>query len=62
MNSYHLLPGPGRMIICEPVSTKGMAPRQMEELSARVRQVMFDTYYANSQVVAPEAASSGQVV
>src|SRR3974390_1127898 len=48
MNSFHLRPGRGRMIICEPISTKGMMPRQMEELSARVRQVMYDTYTKNS--------------
>jgi len=48
INSFYLLPGDVRMIICEPIPTTGMKPRQMEELSARVRQVMHDTYYAHA--------------
>ncbi|HEX8800882.1 MAG TPA: hypothetical protein VF772_19830, partial [Terriglobales bacterium] len=34
------------MIIGEPIPTTGMLPRQMDELAARVRTVMHDTYYA----------------
>lgn len=48
INSFHLRPGRVRMIIGEPIPTKGMSPRQMEDLSARVRQVMYDTYAKNS--------------
>ena len=48
MNSFHLQPGTVHMIICEPIPTTGMVPRQMDELSARVRQIMYDTYYAHS--------------
>lgn len=44
MNSFHLRPGKVRMIICDPVPTKGMVPKQMEELSARVREMMNETY------------------
>ena len=56
MNSFHLRPGDVRMVICQPVPTIGMVPRQMEQLSARVRQVMHDTYYAHADVQAPADA------
>ena len=48
MNSFHLLPGKVQMIIGEPVATTGMVPKQMEELAARVRQVMYDTHTQKS--------------
>jgi 1-acyl-sn-glycerol-3-phosphate acyltransferase len=57
MNSFHLRPGRVQMIICDPIPTTGMVPRQMDELSARVRQVMHDTYYAHAPVGAPEIAA-----
>jgi 1-acyl-sn-glycerol-3-phosphate acyltransferase len=48
MNSFHIRPGRVQMIVGEPISTKGMAPREMDQLSARVRQVMSDIYYSRS--------------
>lgn len=48
MNSFHLRPGRVEMIVGEPISTKGMVPRQMDELSAHVRRVMSDIYYSRS--------------
>jgi 1-acyl-sn-glycerol-3-phosphate acyltransferase len=66
VNSFHLRPGRVQMIIGEPIPTTGMVPRQMNELSDRVRQVMFDTYYAHAELSAPEVApgvsANGQVV
>jgi 1-acyl-sn-glycerol-3-phosphate acyltransferase len=50
MNSFHLRPGKAQMIICEPIPTKGMAPRQMDELSARVRKIMSEVYDAHSEL------------
>ncbi len=40
MNSFHALPGEADVVFCHPVSTDGMGPREMDELAARVRQVM----------------------
>jgi 1-acyl-sn-glycerol-3-phosphate acyltransferase len=54
MNSFHLTPGTVEMVIAEPIPTKGMATRQMDELSARVRQVMSDIYYSRSQAARPQ--------
>ena len=48
MNSFHLHPGCVDMIVGQPISTKGMVPRQMDELSARVRQVMSEIYCSRS--------------
>ncbi|HZD31636.1 MAG TPA: lysophospholipid acyltransferase family protein [Candidatus Angelobacter sp.] len=50
MNSFCLRPGRVQMIIGEPIPTKGMKPRQMDELSAHVRQAMADTYYSRSNL------------
>jgi 1-acyl-sn-glycerol-3-phosphate acyltransferase len=56
MNSFHLRPGKVQMIIGEPISTEGMVPRQMDELSAKVRKVMADTYSSRGKLPIPELA------
>jgi len=61
MNSFHVLPGEVELIICQPVSTAGMVPREMEKLSARVRQIMSDVYYSHEAAASPEAQRSPQV-
>ena len=58
MNSFYSKPGVVRMIIGEPIQTTGMAPRQMNELSSRVRKVMADTYYAHASVHLPKTAAA----
>ena len=50
MNSFHVIPGQVDMIICDPVPTVGLAPRDMDKLSAQVRQIIADVYYSRSQV------------
>lgn len=55
MNSFHVVPGEVEMIVCEPVVTEGMSPRDMEKLSAQVKQAMADVYYARTGLVAAEA-------
>ena len=50
MNSFHLRPGRVEMLIGEPISTKGMVPREMDKLSARVREVMAEMYYSRAKV------------
>jgi len=56
MNSFHLRPGHVQMIIGEPIQTTGMAPREMDKLAERVREVMARIYYEHAKVPAPEAA------
>lgn len=52
MNSFHGLPGKVEMIFCDPIPTAGMSPRDMDKLSAQVRQVMAEVYYSRSGMVA----------
>jgi 1-acyl-sn-glycerol-3-phosphate acyltransferase len=54
MNSFHVRPGVVEMIVGEPISTVGMAPREMDKLAARVREVMAEMYYSRSKVRPPE--------
>jgi len=61
MNSFHLRPGRVRMVIGEPIPTTGMVPRQMDELSTRVRQIMSDIYYAHAKRPAPEVTAEVSV-
>ncbi len=61
MNSFHLLPGDVELIICAPISTTGMSPREMETLSARVRQVIANTYYSRTQLAPADAQPSPQL-
>jgi 1-acyl-sn-glycerol-3-phosphate acyltransferase len=61
MNSFHVLPGTIEMIFCDPVPTEGMAPRDMDELSARVRQVIADVYYSRSNIAPQEPAASEEL-
>lgn len=53
MNSFHVQPGTVELIFCEPVSTVGRSPREMEKLSAHVRQVMYDVYYSRTSAPLP---------
>jgi 1-acyl-sn-glycerol-3-phosphate acyltransferase len=61
MNSFHVLPGTVHMIFCHPISTQGMAPRDMDKLSAQVRQMMADVYYSRSGIAPAEAEKSNPV-
>jgi len=61
MNSFHLRPGQVQMVIAEPIPTTGMVPRQMDELAARVRQVMSDVYYTHAALPAPEVAAEESI-
>lgn len=50
MNSFHLRPGRVEMIIGEPIATSGMVPREMDKLSAHVREVMIEMYESRAKV------------
>jgi 1-acyl-sn-glycerol-3-phosphate acyltransferase len=53
MNSYVICPTPVRLVVGDPISTAGLHSRDMEALSARVRQAMSDLFYAHSPLSAP---------
>jgi hypothetical protein len=48
MNSFHSLPGEVDVVFCDPVSTEGMTPRDMDKLSAMVRQVMEEAMFSRT--------------
>jgi 1-acyl-sn-glycerol-3-phosphate acyltransferase len=49
MNSFYLRPGQVDMIIGQPIPTIGMVPRQMDKLSAQVREVMLAMYESRAK-------------
>jgi 1-acyl-sn-glycerol-3-phosphate acyltransferase len=64
MNSFHLRPGRVDMIIGEPISTAGLAAREMDKLSAHVREVMLEMCgsRANFTGVSPSGGPTATVV
>ncbi len=60
MNSFHAIPGSAEMIFCDPVSTQGMTPRDMDKLSAKVRQIIESALTSRIQNT-PEPLDSEQV-
>ena len=49
MNSFHLVPGEVEMIIGEPIPTTGLRVRDMDKLTAQVRQAIAEMYYSRSK-------------
>ncbi len=44
INSFHVMPGKVELVIGEPIPTTGLRLRDMEKLSAQVRQAIADLY------------------
>jgi 1-acyl-sn-glycerol-3-phosphate acyltransferase len=57
MNSFHARPGRIEMLVGKPIPTKGMVPREMDKLGARVREVMAEMYYSHAKVPHPAIAA-----
>jgi hypothetical protein len=57
MNSFHALPGKAEVGFCHPVSSENMTPREMDKLSAVVRQVMQEALSAQVPAAAPTLTS-----
>jgi 1-acyl-sn-glycerol-3-phosphate acyltransferase len=53
MNTYHIHPGPIRLLIGEPISTRGYSIRETDKLAERVRQIISTMYYVNAAVPEP---------
>ena len=58
MNSFHVMPGDVVLVIGEPIPTAGMRLRDMEKLSAQVRQVIADLYDSHVKSMAPISANN----
>lgn len=52
INSFHLLPGEVALVIGEPIPTTGLKVRDMDKLSAQVRQAIAEMYAAHAGPVA----------
>jgi len=57
MNSFHALPGTAEMVVCDPVPTDGMTPRDSEKLAAIVRREIGDVLAGSGPGLAEAAAS-----
>lgn len=49
INSFHILPGEIVLAIGDPIPTEGMRVRDMDNLSAQVKQVIADLYDAHTR-------------
>jgi 1-acyl-sn-glycerol-3-phosphate acyltransferase len=61
MNSFVIRPHPMRLIIGNPITTKGLSPRDMDTLAARVQKAIEDLYYAHSYVANPRVAENAEI-
>lgn len=52
INSFHLLPGEVALVIGKPIPTTGLKVRDMDKLSAQVRQAIAEMYAAHAGQVA----------
>lgn len=60
INSFHILTGEVVLAIGEPISTHGLRVRDMEKLSAQVRQAIAELYDAHAAgIVSPNAVPAG---
>jgi 1-acyl-sn-glycerol-3-phosphate acyltransferase len=57
MNSFHIRPGPVELVIGEPISTAGLAPRDMEQLAARAQKAVEDLYYSRAVIPDPRPSA-----
>ncbi len=65
MNTFTIRPSRFQLIIGEPIPTTGLVTRDMDALSARVRQAMSDLFYAHANLPTPQptpAATTGSVI
>ena len=53
MNSFHILPGEVVLAIGEPIPTTGLRVRDMDKLSAQVRQAIAALYDAHAAAIVP---------
>ncbi|HWR36581.1 MAG TPA: lysophospholipid acyltransferase family protein [Clostridia bacterium] len=60
MNTWVIYPRQFRLVVGEPISTAGLAPRDMEQLAARTQKIIEDLYYAHSDVPDPRAPATAQ--
>ena len=53
MNSFVVKPRPIALVVGEPISTKDLSPRAMDQLAALTQKAVEDLYYAHAEVSDP---------
>jgi 1-acyl-sn-glycerol-3-phosphate acyltransferase len=51
MNTWHIKPRPVRLVLSEPISTKGMSAREMDALTKKARDTIAQIYYSSPDAV-----------
>jgi 1-acyl-sn-glycerol-3-phosphate acyltransferase len=51
MNTWHIQPRPLRLVLSEPISTKGMSVREMDALTKKARDTIAELYYSSPDAV-----------
>jgi 1-acyl-sn-glycerol-3-phosphate acyltransferase len=48
MNTWHIQPRTAHLLVGDPISTKGMSVRQVDEVAQKAREVIADLYYSRA--------------
>lgn len=62
MNSYHIHPGPVELVVGERIPTGGYSVRDMDKLSAHVREVIAGLYYSRANLRPPQPGASAELL
>ena len=62
MNSYHIHPGPVELVVGERIPTAGYTLREMDKLSAEVREVIAGLYYSRAKLRRPEPDAAPELL
>jgi 1-acyl-sn-glycerol-3-phosphate acyltransferase len=62
MNSFHMIPGDVDLVIGEPIPTAGLRLRDMEKLTAQVRQAIVEMYDSHAKRTSHAPASESKAV
>ena len=62
MNSFHIHPGAVELVVGERIPTAGYTLREMDKLSAQVREVIAGLYYSRAKLRRPEPDASAELL
>jgi 1-acyl-sn-glycerol-3-phosphate acyltransferase len=62
MNSYHIHPGAVELVVGERIPTSGYTIREMDKLSAHVREVIAGLYYERAKLRRPESGAASELL
>src|SRR5216684_7524814 len=51
MNTWHIQPRPVRLVLSQPIPTKGMSAREMDTLTKKARDTIAQLYYSSPEAV-----------